>query len=685
VPRWSAVRSLGLLLVTVLIGALALSPAPARADGADATPTSAAMDDTPTPDDSSTPVDDSPTPTPTDDEPESPTPPPQSPTPGQPVPSATTAGPEPGDGNPVLQVRVYASNAVLGAGYWTGADATSFTITVRNTGTVTATVKVNYTVPAGVTDTATGACQHGSCAVPSIAPGASVPLPVAITVSPDAWRSAPLTGQLAFTASATDAPDASGRRTWGIVFPPGPPAPGIGLQVDDVTMDARPDVPGQLKINVTNSGSQPAATTVDVVVPDGVSPGPMPACQSQQRLNDSTTRCALGMLPAGGQQPLTVPLTVDAQARANAPLAGLVRATLTPSGQAGRTTQASYQILVPVDQIGVSAGATASGGPTPKTGSQDGPFVLSSHSAAAWPIITASTAVLIAVIVGLVLGLRARPVGAAPRFARGPAVAPAGGAMTGGATSGGATSGAAAAGQYRSEPVPETEVAVGFDGFSASGLDGTARSGAEPDEAEPESGSWSESGSGSGSTEPIRAEQGEPIEVEWTELPGSTPPAGLPVTVGRPSDEPSDEPGHEADESRHGPDYEPDGPRHEPDYEPDSYEPTAYERDAYAPIAYEPDEPRHEATGANETAPTANAPETNASETNASETNASEATRAETNGPETTGPAATGPETTGPETNGPEANGAKKTGAKHVRTDEAAESLAEAFGGGEPA
>ncbi|WP_203916003.1 DUF11 domain-containing protein [Rugosimonospora africana] len=446
------------MTVILLVGALMVSPAAARADdGGTAAP--AYVEDSAAPGESPTP-DGSPTPGPTDAQPDSPTPPPPgSPTPDQPQPSATTADPEQGGtGSPGLRVRVYASNAVLDDRYWSGANSTSFTITVRNTGTATATVAVDYTVPAGVTDVATGACQHGHCSVSSVSPGASVPLPVAITVSADAWRSAPLTGRLTFTVSATGASDVSGQRTWGLIFPPGPPAPGIDLRVDDVTMDAQPDVPAQLKIRLTDSGSQPAAATVDVVVPDGVTTGTMSGCESQGRPSGSTARCVLGALPAGGQKTILVPLTANAEARANAPLAGLVRATLSPPGQAGRTTQASYEIDVPADQTGVSVAAAASVVPAPTMGNHGGSYVLSSRSAVAWPMITVSSAVLITVIVVLVMVLRGRPVAAGPRLA-----GPAGGTFMSGAASvepADRTAGAEPAGLKLAESVPVDSVPV---------------------------------------------------------------------------------------------------------------------------------------------------------------------------------------------------------------------------------
>jgi hypothetical protein len=406
VPRWSAVPSLGLLIGTVLLGALALDPAPALANGADATGTPAVAD-TPAPGDSS-PPDASATPTPTGS-----VPPPASPTPQQPTQSPTAVRSGSHGHRPGLRVTWSATNAVLGPGYWRDARASSFTITVRNTGAVAAAIRIDYTVPAGVTDAATGACERGHCSVPSIAPRTSVTLPVAVTVSADAWRLAPLTGRFTVTASAAGGQVAGGQvaggqGTWGVVFPPGPPASGIDLHVDDVTLGDRPDVPGRLRIKLTNTGALPVAATLDVVVPHGVRAGPMPAdCANRPQPDPSTARCVLGTLSPAEQKSIVVPLRVDPAMRAEASLTGLVRATLTAAGQEARTAQASYQVLIPASLSGVTARGTSPVVPSATPGHARRP-TLDSHRVTVWPLIAGSTAALIVAIVGLALGLRRR-------------------------------------------------------------------------------------------------------------------------------------------------------------------------------------------------------------------------------------------------------------------------------------
>jgi hypothetical protein len=344
-----------------LIGVLALAP---TATAAPARPAGVTEVDTPTPPDSPSPTGvDQASPAPQDSPTAAgtPTPTPQAPPPTTPVnPTNTPVAPPTSAAAGVLAVNVTAGNAVLGADYWTGNGAGSFVITIENTGDVPARATLHYAVPAGVTDAATGACGHGTCQVDPLAPGTSRALTVAIAVSSNAWRHAPLAGKVDFSASSPGIADASGTVTWGVVFPPGPPAAGIALQVADVTLDNDVTVPGQLVIRLANTGARPATAVVDLVVPAGVTVVRLPAdCQTQRQVDPTTTECGLGTIPAAVQRTITIPLMVSDRGRADAPLAGLVRAALSPSGQGTRTTQASYQILAPPAQTGVSAVGTA--------------------------------------------------------------------------------------------------------------------------------------------------------------------------------------------------------------------------------------------------------------------------------------------------------------------------------------
>jgi hypothetical protein len=386
VPRRSPLPGPGRALAALLISVLAA--APAAAGWADpiggATETSTAAVDTPTQTDTAASV--APTNTSTSVGAATPTPNPPPTTPG----GSTTQTPG------MLGVTVLASNAVLGPQYWSGARASSFVITVRNTGTVPAHTTLTYTLPPGIDAAGTGDCPHGTCTVEALDPGRSASLTVPITVGANAWRTAPLTGKIDFSATAPQASPANGTANWSVVFPPGPPAPGIALQVADVTLDSDPTDPGELVIQLTNTGGRPGAALIEVVVPPGVVVTRLTAeCQSQRQVNSITTECGLGTIGPKVQRAIGVMLAVSDVVRADAPLAGLVRASLTPSGQSTLTTQASYQILAPQAQAGVNVAATASAGTSPDAAASANP--------AALPIILGSILLLALVGVGLVL------------------------------------------------------------------------------------------------------------------------------------------------------------------------------------------------------------------------------------------------------------------------------------------
>jgi hypothetical protein len=501
VPRRSAVSRPGRAMAAVLLGVLALAPlaAPARAETPGATVYDTPTPDTPSPTDTDT---TSPTPTPSPTPVDSPTPSPTpAPPPTTPAPATTPAAPPTTPAAPprVLAVTVMADNAVLGTDYWSGDGAASFVVTVKNTGTVPARVNLRYTVPPGVTDAASGACAHGTCLVDPLAPGAVRSLPVAVDVDPDAWRHAPLAGKVDFSATTAGAAAATGTVNWGVIFPPGPPAAGIALQVADVTLEKDVTVPGQLVIRLTNTGARAAAGLIDLVVPAGVTVAPLPPdCQTQRQVDPSTTECGLGSVPAGVQRAIAIPLVVGDSARADAPLAGLVRASLTPPGQASRSTQASFQIIAPQVQSGVSAATTASPVPqhvtaatTPDRGDPAAPM-----------IIFASLVVLALVAMGLILVRQGDLFRRRPR--RGGLPPP------------------ETKGSWRPvstfvppepRPKPDTPVPAAVPAALPAAEPAVN---AESDAAE----------SGPGPGEPIGIGD---INLEWRELPDSTPPPGSPV------------------------------------------------------------------------------------------------------------------------------------------------------------
>ena len=495
-PRRSTVTRLGRVLAAALLGVLTLAPL-AGTGYADPGTGETSPADTP----SATETTEAPSPTPTDATPtDTPAP---SPTPAPPTTGPATIGPT-GSGG-VLGITVMAGNAVLGPAYWAGNRNGSFAITVRNTGTLAVRVNLHYTVPRQVSDGAIGACSHGSCLISSLAPGRVATLTVAIFVNGDAWRSAPLAGRIDFTGTASGYTPVSGSVDWGVIFPPGPPAAGINLQVGDVTLDADVTVPGQLVIRLTNTGQRPAAGVLDLVVPAGVSVAQLAAdCQSRRQVDATTTECGLAPVPAGVQRAVSIPLEVSDEARANAPLAGLVRASLTPSGQATRTTQASYQIIAPQVQSGVSAASTAS----PAVPQPAGNASSTGGDPVAQRIILGSMLLLVLVTLGLIVGVRGRELPSLRRRR---------------------VSMAATAGPWRpvstfTPPLPrrEPDPLVPVDGEHNAGpeADGGERPD-DPAEAHP--------------VQPDGHSAGRPIglgeiNLQWTELPDSTPPPGRPTS-----------------------------------------------------------------------------------------------------------------------------------------------------------
>jgi hypothetical protein len=240
-------------------------------------------------------------------------------------------------------------------------------------------------------------------------PGETKTLRVSLRVAPDAWKIAPVGGSLLFTASAPGATPYSGSVGWGVVFPAGPPTPGLKLQVFDVQLSPQATAWARLKTQLTNTGKVPAGGTITVIAPSGVTFGTLPA--GCRKVRATAAECEVTPVDTGKSWSVLVPLSVPARLRADAPLVGLVRAVLRPSGQADLQTQASYQIFAPSGQAGVMVGASAPAGSA-------GPDGLPLHDRAArfpltkpfvvWPIIGGSVALLSVVIIGIVMTLRGR-------------------------------------------------------------------------------------------------------------------------------------------------------------------------------------------------------------------------------------------------------------------------------------
>jgi hypothetical protein len=349
-------------------------------------------------------------PTPTDSRTEQPSQPPVEQSSPPPVDSSPTTQPQlPPDsptpaGSAVPKVTVTADNAVLTGEYWSGVVTTSVKVTATNIGDVAATVTFRYSLPPRVQ---AGSCG-GGCGV-TLAPGETKSIRIVLRVAPDAWKLAPLSGGLAFVATADGANPQSGRTSWGVVFPPGPPAPGLKLQVLDVRLGRQPTAPGSLRVELTNRGTVPATGSVTVIAPAGVTFGSLPpGCLKQK---STTAQCSAGTVTPGQLWAVRVPLAVPARLRAEAPLVGLVRAQLLPSAGNALQTQASYQIFAPAGEAGVTVGTSAEPGAPGGTGIrlQDrSAHIPLARSVVVWPIISGSILLLVVVTVGLVLTLRRR-------------------------------------------------------------------------------------------------------------------------------------------------------------------------------------------------------------------------------------------------------------------------------------
>ncbi|MGV9810103.1 hypothetical protein [Micromonospora chersina] len=313
-----------------------------------------------------------PAPVPTTTAPAEPAPITTSPTTTAPAPPPVgppPAGPPPGQpaGSP-LGVRVTTDDVVLTPAYW-NADSTVTTlrVTVANTGGRTELIRLGYTLPAGLTDAGTPGCAPAGggshlCGEWTAAPGARFRASIRVRVDGDAWRSMPLSGSVQVTATAPGVAGAAGDdEGFAVLFPPGPPVPGISLRADEVLFDIS-GAPSTLAVRLGNTGRVDAAGRVDVVLPAGVTVTGRPAgCTTAA---PDRTRCVLGTVPAGRTVTLSLPVAASAEAQRRAPLAGAVIARLDPRSGRDRQVQMSFRITA-----AAALATPAVGAPAP-TGSQ---------------------------------------------------------------------------------------------------------------------------------------------------------------------------------------------------------------------------------------------------------------------------------------------------------------------------
>jgi hypothetical protein len=306
------------------------------------------------------------------------------PTPGPPAPPGPTTPaapptppappvhpPAPGSAAPPqspLGVQVTTGDVTLTEAYWnTTSTAATLRVTVHNTGTTAERIRLSYTLPAGLTDAGTKGCATvggGSyrCGAWTAGAGARFSTLLRLRVAGTAWKQMPLSGSVHVIA---DAPGTLGEATddqgFAVLFPPGPPVPGIALAADEVTFDISGD-PSTLTIRLGNTGRVDAAGGVEVVLPAGVTvPAPPPGCVA---VDPTRTRCDPGLVLAGTTTEVRLPVEATPQAQREAPLSGAVIGQLDPRSGPTRRVQMSFRITA------AAALATPVVSPPAPTGSQ---------------------------------------------------------------------------------------------------------------------------------------------------------------------------------------------------------------------------------------------------------------------------------------------------------------------------
>ncbi|GIJ32438.1 hypothetical protein Vse01_15860 [Micromonospora sediminimaris] len=243
-------------------------------------------------------------------------------------------------------VKVTTGDVTLPAGYWNAASTVAtLNVTVTNTGSANAGVRLAYTLPAGLTDAGTDGCaadgnREYRCGQWTTAPGAQFSTRLRIRVDGDAWRNMPLAGSVRVTATGA-AGTASDDEGFAVLFPPGPPAPGITMSAGEVTFDVDGASEGFL-VRLGNTGRADASGWVDVLLPAGVTVTTPPAgCVAAAA---TRTRCELGTVRSGRTEEVRLPVTATPQALRSAPLSGAVIGRLNPRNGADRRMQLSFRI-----------------------------------------------------------------------------------------------------------------------------------------------------------------------------------------------------------------------------------------------------------------------------------------------------------------------------------------------------
>ncbi|SCE77319.1 hypothetical protein [Micromonospora mirobrigensis] len=266
------------------------------------------------------------------------------------VPPAAPAAPPAAPGQQPqgqVGVAVTTGDVVLTPAYW-NADrtVTSLRVTVANTGTVTEQIRLGYKLPAGLTDAGTPGCAPADggyrCGEWTTAPGARFSALIRVRVRGDAWRSMPLSGAVRVVARA---PSVNGTSVddegFAVLFPPGPPVPGISLHADPPVFDISGE-PTVLTVRLGNTGKADARGRIEVTLPAGVTVPTLPTgCVDA---GSGRTRCDTGTVAAGSGTELRLTVAATPQAQRLSPLAGAVAGQLDPRNGRSRQMQMSFRI-----------------------------------------------------------------------------------------------------------------------------------------------------------------------------------------------------------------------------------------------------------------------------------------------------------------------------------------------------
>ncbi|MET7393433.1 hypothetical protein ABZS66_08070 [Dactylosporangium sp. NPDC005572] len=261
---------------------------------------------------------------------------------------------------PVHNIKLMASDIVVGDAYWQGNGAAELVVAVQNIGSYVGTEQIDgfYVLPSGARPV--GAYGTDGCVATDVkalsfgcrlGEGKVGRVVVKVDVDENAWK---VSGSGSVTASVRDKEherDVVRKRDVAIRFNSPPPTPGIALsasQLDLPAVAAPQAQSAQLQVRLRNTGAAKGFGAVELITPPGVDLVSFPAaCRSHRKIAEDRDRCELGDLTAGREVPVTFGLTISAAALVQLPLSGSVHGYLTPAGRATVETRADYLITAP--------------------------------------------------------------------------------------------------------------------------------------------------------------------------------------------------------------------------------------------------------------------------------------------------------------------------------------------------